>query len=135
FDHIWYGGTTLQNEVQELIFRPTETAEKSVGMAFRVQDHRNYYSIEFENNRVYLTRVRNGTKSTLRNTGYTLAAGSTYRVKVVPNGNKLEVYVNDIYQFDVTDNQFSQGRMGIINRGVPGVQYMELSYSTPGPGA
>ncbi len=91
--------------------KPTADTELA-GMSFRMTDPRNRYAVESNGSTLYLSKYVNGTRTVLRNTSFAIQAKTNYSFKIGMQGSRIQVYVNDVPYFDVTDTQFASGKFG-----------------------
>lgn len=100
---------------------------KGTGIAFRIRDDRNYYSVEWEANELRVKKTVNGNASVVWTKGYPMVANQVYDVKIMPNGNTFDLYVNRIWQTTITEAAWTDGKFGIINRGQQDVSFLGAS--------
>lgn len=91
---------------------PNYTGYNTSGMAFKVQDRKNMYRLEFNASKVMIVRMVDGKKTILKSQNYTFDQGVYYSFRIRSNANKHTVYVNGVPQFEVTDDFFQEGRFG-----------------------
>ncbi|CAM3732847.1 Ig-like domain-containing protein [Cohnella lubricantis] len=123
-------GTTSISSSQELRVSLKASApdpEKGTGVAFRIQDDRNYYSLEWENNELRLKKTVNGSASVVQSKSYPMNTNQTYAVEIKPVSGGFSVYVNKILQFTASESGWTSGKYGIINRGQQGVSFLGAS--------
>ncbi|WP_276354158.1 Ig-like domain-containing protein [Cohnella caldifontis] len=90
---------------------PTENS-KMAGLSFRMTDPRNRYSLEMDGSKLYLSKYVAGARTVLANIAYPFQPKTDYAFKVVAQGNRIQVTLNGVPYFDVTDNQFTSGKYG-----------------------
>lgn len=90
---------------------PTIDTELS-GMSFRMTDPRNRYAVESNGTSLFVSKYVNGVRTVLQSTSFAMQADTNYSFKVGMEGSRIQVYVNDVPYFDVTDTQFSSGKFG-----------------------
>ncbi|WP_158560658.1 PKD domain-containing protein [Paenibacillus contaminans] len=132
FSDIWFGGNWLAGETAKLNLKPTKVSNEGIGLALWVQNALNFYSVEFESGMLRFKRTAGGGTVTLREVPYGIVNNNTYRIKVTRAGNDFHVYVNEIYQFSVSEGWWGGGHLGIVNRGQQGTQFSSLSYESGG---
>ena len=115
-------------------FMPNNVSAKGVGYLYRVQDDRNYYSIEFEAGELRIKKTAGGSASIVFSRPYTLVSGKTYEVMIKPAGNTFEVYVNKIWQATVTETAWTGGKFGVISRGQEDVWFISAAFYAGGNG-
>ncbi|SFA93601.1 hypothetical protein SAMN05216312_102359 [Cohnella sp. OV330] len=103
---------------------------KGAGIAHRIRDDRNYYSVEFEANELRVKKTVNGTATVVWNKGYPMVANQVYDIKIVPRVNAFDVYVNRVYQTTISESAWLDGKFGIVNRGQANVSFLASSIET-----
>ncbi|RUS44939.1 hypothetical protein [Cohnella sp. AR92] len=111
-----------------LSLSPSNSSAEGTGYVFFALDKNNYYSVEFEGGELRVKKTVNGTATTVYNKTYSFVNGKTYNLKIVPSAGGFTVYANKIKQAFISESSWSQGSIGIINRGQQGVTYMGASY-------
>lgn len=106
--------------------------DKATGVAYRIQDDRNYYSLEFEANELRLKKTVNGAATIVQSKPFPMVAGQTYSVEFVPGSGQFSVYVNRILQWTITETGWTSGKFGVINRGQQDVSYLSASITDTG---
>lgn len=101
------------------------------GMAFKIQDRRNMYRLEFNNSKVSLVKIVEGGRTVLHTQDYMFDKGTYYSFRIRSNENKHTIYVNGVPLFDVTDNTFQAGTFGpstdFFNVSFKDLTYQDLS--------
>lgn len=78
------------------------------GIAFRMQDSDSFYMAAFSPRYdfVGVTKVVNGTHTSVFNKAYTFEWDTYYTFRVVYNHSSIKVYVDDVLEIDITDASF-----------------------------
>lgn len=101
------------------------------GMAFKIQDRRNMYRLEFNNSKIRLVKIVEGNRTVLHTQDYSFDKGSYYSFRIRSNENKHTIYVNGVPLFDVTDSTFQAGSFGpstdFFNVSFKDLTYQDLS--------
>src|SRR6185503_5794211 len=85
------------------------------GLGARYTDLNNHYYVTLRNGNVlWLRKVVGGSFTTLDSQPFTLATGTTYRVRLEVIGTSIKVYVNGVVQLEATDSSHSSG--GVVLR-------------------
>lgn len=103
---------------------------KGAGIAYRIRDDRNYYSVEFEANELRVKKTVNGNATVVWNKWYPMVANQVYDIKIVPGVNAFDVYVNRVYQATINESGWLDGKFGVINRGQANVSFLASSIET-----
>ncbi|MFD2331611.1 hypothetical protein ACFSR7_20345 [Cohnella sp. GCM10020058] len=103
---------------------------KGAGIAYRIRDDKNYYSVEFEASELRVKKTVNGTATIVWNKSYPMVANQVYDIKLVPASSTFDVYVNRIYQATINESVWLDGKFGIVNRGQPSVSFLAASTET-----
>ena len=83
----------------------------------RYKDGNNYYAASLYNRNGGTLEIRRkvgGSSKTLTSKNYSLSTGTWYTVKLVVNGNKIDMYVNGSRELTATDSSLSSGGIGLI---------------------
>jgi hypothetical protein len=112
------GDLTVEGEI--VLTSPTNDG---VGYLYRAQDTNNYYSVEFESGMLRIKKTVGGVTSTVFEKPYSVVANQTYSVKLVPNGNSFDLYINLIKQATITETSWKSGKFGVISRGHQGAKF------------
>ncbi|MBM7654332.1 OmpL47-type beta-barrel domain-containing protein [Neobacillus cucumis] len=103
--------------------RAPSTANVWPGILARFQDKSNYYYLQMQNKSLVLTKVVNGTSTTLQSTNFTTNANTWYTFKMVLAGDSIKCYtVNngvDTLVIDAKDSTFKNGKIGIRDKWQP----------------
>lgn len=92
------------------------TSTKYPGLAFRYQDSANFLNVILKDdaNILLVQKMVNGTLSTLDSQALTIAATTTYTVRVLLQGTSIQVYVAGVLISNITDTTFqTQTRHGL----------------------
>lgn len=90
--------------------------EGSGGLVFRSDKQAaNGYvvNLDAKNDRVTLTKNRNGESLEIAATSWRLDTSSTYHLRITTNRNQIQVFVNDQSAIDQTDDEFAYGYYGL----------------------
>lgn len=93
------------------VAQPTADQELA-GMSFRMSNPKNRYAVEIDGSKLYLAKYINGTRTVLSNIALAIQPNTNYNFKTSMQGNRIQVYVNGVPYFDVTDNTFATGKFG-----------------------
>lgn len=113
FSRLWENTATWPNDqYAECIL--TGPVEGSVGPAARLSVSQNtgYFFFPVVSNQVRLSKVVNGTETTLSTQAHTYASGQTYRIEVL--GSRILCKINGITVIDVTDSSVASGKAGML---------------------
>lgn len=95
-----------------IVFKPVAgRTDRAAGIAFRLQDERNYYVVRanaLENN-VRLYRVVNGQRHQFAGRDVAVASGRWQELTVRATGNRFDVLLNGAALFQATDATFPEG--------------------------
>ncbi|CAG5091502.1 Putative PKD domain containing protein [Thermobacillus xylanilyticus] len=83
-----------------------------VGMSFRAANAANRYAVETNGSTIYLSKYVNGNRTVLAQQNYPFQDGVKVLFKVKFAGDKLELFVNGVPYFNVTDGTFTSGKFG-----------------------
>ncbi len=102
-------------EVAMSFFAVDGKADMGGGIVWRAADDRHYYLARAnpleQNVRMY--RVVNGVRHLLQNSDHTIEVGKWHRLHVVAKGCRLQVYYDQHPVFDLCDDTFKEGRIGL----------------------
>jgi hypothetical protein len=112
---LFRGTVGVDVEVQ-VSFLPIEgKADMGGGLIWRAADDRNYYLTRAnpleQNIRIY--RVVKGVRHLLNNFDQTIDVRHWHTLRVVNRGCRIEVFYDEKRVFDLCDNAFTQGRVGL----------------------
>jgi hypothetical protein len=114
-------------EISQTIKRPQHWADyavslkmwskddDSIGVMFRYQDGDNYYRFSWDNERFYrrLVKRQGEAFSLLAEDAVPYVPGWVYQVGIVADGAVLEVWIEGMRVFSVTDTSFSEGSIAL----------------------
>lgn len=109
-------------------FMPNNATSKGVGYLYRVQDDYNYYSIEFEDGQLRVKKTVGGSAHTVFSKAYPIVSGNTYEVMMIPTGSGFDVYINKLWQANITETGWPTGRFGVISRGHEDVSFISAGF-------
>jgi len=109
-------GTKSSDIELEISFLPIEgKADMGGGLIWRATDDRNYYLTRAnpleQNIRIY--RVVKGVRQMLKNFDQIIDVRQWHTLRVLTNGCRIQVYFDDKQVFDLCDQTFSTGRVGL----------------------
>jgi hypothetical protein len=109
-------GTKSSDIELEISFLPIEgKADMGGGLIWRATDDRNYYLTRAnpleQNIRIY--RVVKGVRQMLKNFDQIIDVRQWHPLRVLTNGCRIQVYFDDKQVFDLCDQTFSTGRVGL----------------------
>lgn len=117
--HVWAGSKDWQDYTFSVRMRATDN--DGFGVLFRYQDEKHYYRFFMVNdpgNRGPFSRLDkniDGTFTELAKDSWCYTPGDTwYKVRVELKGTNIKVYVDDRLLFDVKDNTYSKGAIGLM---------------------
>ncbi|MEH7306775.1 family 16 glycoside hydrolase [Neobacillus drentensis] len=103
--------------------RAPSTANVWPGILARFKDKSNYYYLQMQKSSLVLTKVVNGTSTTIKSASFTTKENTWYTLKMVVAGNSIKCYtVNngvDTLVFSATDNTFTSGKIAIRDKWQP----------------
>lgn len=102
--------------------------DDALGVMFRYQDAQNYYRFSMDRERLYrrLTKTVNGVTTILAQDTVAYQMNRWYEVKVTALGNRIQVYLDGVLLFDVTDNSISSGRIALYSWGNDGSRFDQI---------
>jgi len=98
--------TYSANQIVEADLRPTQFsgADRWIGLAARYVDANNYvYATLRTSNTLQIKKLVNGAIQTLASVPFSVAANTTYRVRLETVGTRIRVYVNGELQLEASD--------------------------------
>ncbi|WP_164821386.1 PKD domain-containing protein [Paenibacillus koleovorans] len=90
----------------------TNLDQELAGFSFRMQDPMNRYAVETDGTTVYLSRYINGVRTVLQQSPYPFQKQTSYSFKIKTVGQQIEVFVNEVPYFAVSDGSFAGGKIG-----------------------
>jgi len=102
--------------------------DDTLGVMFRYQDPQNYYRFSMDRERAYrrLVKVANGATTILAQDSVTYQSGRWYEVKARALGNQIQIYLDGVLLFSVTDNAIPAGRIGLYAWGNDGSRFDQI---------
>ncbi len=99
----------------EMSYKMKSTDDDIIGCVFRLSDPYNFYKFVMEKQRSFwgLYKTVGGVTTALVKNGNTYVYNQWYNVRIVCKGENIQVYVNGEKAFDVNDNTFSCGQVGL----------------------
>jgi hypothetical protein len=128
--HQLLGSTSLQhlNIVYNVRVNQFVSDNLYAGFAFKAQDGRNLLRVEHNGKKLRLVRLKNGTRTVLKEADYTMNQGTFYKVRIQSIDNRHRIYVNDVPLIDVTDTTFGGGTFGPFSE-IPKTEFQGMSYA------
>jgi len=109
------GTTATDLDVRVSILPVSGKADMGGGVIWRATDDRNYYLARAnpleQNIRVY--RVVNGVRHLLHNFDQTIVMKQWHSLQVISRGCRIQVFYDEKQVFDICDETFSAGRIGL----------------------
>ncbi|MBN1124500.1 MAG: DUF1080 domain-containing protein [Sedimentisphaerales bacterium] len=89
------------------------------GIMFRVQDQNNYYRFSWNRQVGYarLIKVAGGIATLLDSADSSFVEDVLYHVKIQVLGDQLQVFIDDAFLLEATDNEFTSGSIGLYTWG------------------
>lgn len=91
-------------------------ANWEVGLLTRYDDDQNYYRIYFDSGNIYLKKMVDGVETTIDSNVKIFSKNSWYTLKVTTSGDTFDVYIDDVLQFNTTDDAFDKGRLALLGK-------------------
>ncbi|MCL4509110.1 MAG: hypothetical protein M1296_06260, partial [Chloroflexi bacterium] len=108
-------GEQLYNYSAEVDASEIGSNSGSLALAFRYKDTGNFYLLQLEANEVRFWRRLGGGWLRMASASFPWYANTTYRLKVVVNGNKMYGYVNGAYYISAEDSTFASGGVALLS--------------------
>ena len=119
------------------------SSSSTYGVMFRMQSPDEFYRFEISGDGMYILERHDADGSWVRHTEDWLdtvvinqGIGATNRLKVVANGERISVYVNDVMLEDFTDNSYRSGNIaldvGTFDAAGARISFDNLLVSPPG---
>lgn len=109
------GTTATDLDVRVSILPVSGKADMGGGVIWRAADDRNYYLTRAnpleQNIRVY--RVVNGVRHLLHNFDQTIVMKQWHSLQIINRGCRIQVFYDEKQVFDICDETFSAGRIGL----------------------
>ncbi|MFD2672382.1 PKD domain-containing protein [Marinicrinis sediminis] len=90
----------------------TDAHRQLAGFAFRIQDVNNKYAVETDGDKLYLTRYAQGERTILKQTHFPVQDEQPYSFKLQVIEDRIQVRVDGVPYFDVTDGTYTAGTYG-----------------------
>lgn len=90
------------------------------GIAGRVADGDNYYSMTYADGKLAIKKRLNGAGVTLTEKPYIMTEESSYRFRGVFEGERLEFYVNGVKELEYWDDALKEGGIGLVSNQASG---------------
>lgn len=85
---------------------------KLAGLSFRMADPKNRYAVETDGSELFLSRYVSGSRAILARQAVPFQPKVEYSFRIVAEGDRIQVFMNGVPYFDVTDGQFASGSFG-----------------------
>ncbi|WP_378051350.1 hypothetical protein [Cohnella cellulosilytica] len=82
------------------------------GFSFRMTNPKYRYAVETDGTKLFLSKYVNGTRTVLDSIAYPFQARTTYSFKILTQNNKIEVFLDGVPYFEVTDDTYQSGKFG-----------------------
>ncbi len=98
------------------------------GVMFRYQDNDNYYRFSWDSQRTYrrLVKREDGVFTLLAEDAVPYVVGQTYQVEIIAQGPQLEVWIDGVQIFAVTDTSFASGTIALYAWADEGSTYDDI---------
>ncbi|HEY0722700.1 MAG TPA: hypothetical protein VGD41_01630, partial [Pyrinomonadaceae bacterium] len=117
------------------LFNEQGSPSSELGLVFQYQDVANYYEVVFSTpgGVLSLRRVINGVVTTLATSSRgTVAPRTWYEIEVQWNAGRTTVKLDGVLAFfEVAQDEFTVGQVGLISHGASGGRFDELWVETP----
>ncbi|MNY85645.1 hypothetical protein D3C78_18440 [compost metagenome] len=116
---LFYDPTTnMKNQLLDFNLAVNSAVNSGVvGAGIRIQDEKNFYSMEWVNNTITLYKVVNGVKTKLSDTVYARAVGIPYMIRISALGDTISVFINNAQVLTATDGTYPEGSAGLLSLG------------------
>jgi len=115
-----YGDLLWKDYTLEVSLIPMDRSDLN-GIIFRYQDGRHYYLFGFDKEDKVTLRYRDGEKGFRKDGWHELASGTyptdpmkTYKLRVETSGREIRCYIDNKRIFDVSDERYSSGKVGLF---------------------
>ncbi len=115
-----YGDALWKDYTLDVQLSPYDRKDLN-GIVFRYQDGRHYYLFALDKNDTITLRYRDGEKGVRQDGWHELARASfntdpakSYRLRVIVSGTRIRCSIDDHELFNITDNRFSGGKVGLF---------------------
>lgn len=111
-DSDWPYTESIEADIKPTAF---DGSDRWVGLAVRYIDADNQYYVTLRSsNKLQLKRNVGGAFNTLAETTLPVTVNQTYHVRLLVDGSRLTVYVNDVYRTSATDTALTHGRAALM---------------------
>ena len=106
----------------------------AIGFLFRYQDENNYYRFSWDKQRSYrrLIKREDGIFSVLAEDNVPYIQNQSYQMKVTVTGSTLNIRIDGVTIFSVTDTSFSSGTIAFYSWALAGALFDDLLVIPPG---
>ncbi len=105
-------------------------ANWQAGIFARYHDAQNFYSVYFNSNNIYLTKMVDGVETTIDSTVKVFSKNTWYTLKVVAVGNTFNIYINNTLEISTTDDEFDNGRLALLGKNEVIANFDDVSITT-----
>ena len=116
-EYLSVGDTSWTDYTFEVDMMGTAGTDKHI--KFRTQNPENYYFVHMRGpiqyNDLELGRRINDSWEVLSSKNYNVQNNVNYHLKIVVDGNKLKLYINNILELEATDDTYSSGGIALTN--------------------
>jgi hypothetical protein len=125
--YAWYAAGSNWSNYQVLMNIRSED-DDAIGVMFRYQGPENYYRFSWDKQRAYrrLVKLVNGQVTLLAEDSVAYVTGQNYQLQIVADGPALEVYIDGVQVFSVTDSSLSSGSIGLYSWGNEGACFDDI---------
>ncbi|MBW5447389.1 hypothetical protein GE107_15130 [Cohnella sp. CFH 77786] len=82
------------------------------GFSFLMADPKNRYAVETDGDTLYVSKYMNGGRTTLASKAFPFQPRQDYPFRIEVKDARIQVFVNQVPYFDVTDSTFTSGKYG-----------------------
>jgi len=86
--------------------------ESLAGLSFRMTNPKYRYAVETSGSKLFLSKYVNGTRTVLDGIDVPFQPRTDYSFKIVTQGKKIEVFMDGVPYFEVTDGTYQSGKFG-----------------------
>ena len=103
--------------------------DDGIGVMFRYQNPQNYYRFSMDSQRAYrrLTKTVGGVTTILAQDSVAYTLNQWSAVKITAVGSQIQVSVNGVLLFNVTDSSIASGKIGLYVWGEQGAYFDDVS--------
>ncbi|PRX60961.1 hypothetical protein B0G52_12778 [Cohnella sp. SGD-V74] len=82
------------------------------GFSFRMTNPKYRYAVETDGTKLFLSKYVNGTRTVLDSVAYPFQARTSYSFKILTQNKKIEVFLDGVPYFEITDETYQSGKFG-----------------------